>query len=57
MRRRRETNENQKNLEGWGKSKIIHCVKKKRARFAFLVYLIDFFKITEYFIFAVIKGS
>ena len=57
MRRRRETNENQKNLEGWGKSKIIHCVKKKRARFAFMVYLIDFFKITEYFIFAVIKGS
>ena len=56
MRRRRETNENQKNEEGWGKSKIIHCVKKE-LDLLFLVYLIDFFKITEYFIFAVIKGS
>ena len=49
MRRRRETKGNQKNEEVRGKQKILHYVKKEQD-FPYLICLIDFFIIAEYFI-------
>ena len=49
MTRRRETKGNHNNEEGRDKQKILHCVKKEQD-FPYLVCLIDFFIITEYFI-------